>query len=320
MRVQIYGAGIAGSYLYELLTQNGFDVSIYDVRSKPDCRCAWGIAYDEGKELYKLIGINLDDYILAKPKYLVANNKLWFKNKNVVIFDRKRLLEELWKNMEFKDDGKSADIIVDATGYSRAILPKVQNDKIYPMVQAIERHELDENVYVQMRKTGYAWAFPLGNNRWHIGAGELTKERAMELVEELKRTYGLKSDGNECYCTAKIRMVPPQECKPIVHGNVFGVGEAVGCVSGGGEGNAPSLRCAKIFYDCLANNELESYESKVLEEFRWIKEEHDFVRAVQEGRRFTALRLLPKFVSIESKRSANLSIKSVKSLIDMLKG
>ena len=165
MQIQIYGAGIAGSYLYELLSQNGFNVKIYDLRSKPDCRCAWGIMYSEAKELYKQIGINLDDYILSKPKEVIINNKIILKNKNVVIFDRKKLLEDLWR--DFKFEKTDADIVVDATGCSRAILPKIENDSIYCTVQSIEKHDLDENIYIQMRKTGYAWAFPLGNG-WPI--------------------------------------------------------------------------------------------------------------------------------------------------------
>lgn len=317
MRIQIYGAGIAGSYLYELLNREGFEVKIYDVRNNPDCRCAWGIAYNEAKELYGKIGINLDEYILSKPKEVVINNKIFLKNKNVYIFDRKRLLEDLWKGFEFAEGGR-VDIVVDATGCSRAILPKIERDNIYYTVQTIEKHDLDENIYVQMRKTGYAWAFPLGD-RWHIGAGDRSYERAMELIRKLREVYGLEEGNVECQCRAKIRMLPPSECKPIVHGNIYGVGESIGCVSGGGEGNAPSLRCAYIFYECLRDEKLDEYESRVLEEFWWIKEEHKFVRAVQEDKKLTALRLLPKVVSIESKRSIQQSVRDIKNLLNLLR-
>ena len=316
MQIQIYGAGIAGSYLYELLAQNGFNVKIYDIRSKPDCRCAWGIAYSEAKELYKKIGINLDDYILSKPKEVIINNKIKLKNKNIVIFDRGKLLGDLWKDIEFERG--DADIFVDATGCSRAILPKIENDNVYCTVQSIERHDMDENIYIQMRRTGYAWAFPLGDS-WHIGAGDLSYERATELVHQLREVYGIEDKGNECYCKAKIRMLPPSECKPIVHKNIYGVGEAIGCVSGGGEGNAPSLKCAWIFYECLASDRLDEYESRVLDEFWWIEEEHKFVRAVQTGKKFTALRLLPKVVSIESKRSLQQSVKDIRNLLNLLR-
>ncbi len=315
MKVQIYGAGISGSYLYHLLDQNGFEVSIYDVRSKPDCRCAWGFSYSETKELYKEIGINIDEFLLSKPKYVVVNDKIWLKNKEIVILDKKRLMEELW-SFELKDDG--GEILVDATGHSRAILPKIENDAIYTTVQSVERHDLDENIYIYMVKTGYAWAFPLGDG-WHIGAGDLNKERALELVKKLREVYGLEEVKGECNCIGKIRLLPPSKCKPIVWRNVYGIGEAIGCVSGAGEGNAPSLKCAKIFYDCLAENKLEEYEKRVLEEFWWIELEHEFVNAVQSGKKLRALRVLPKIISIESKRSVEQSFETIKRLLSLLR-
>jgi len=70
LRVQICGAGMAGSYLYMLLSKD-FDVGIKDVRAEPDCRCAWGFSYSETKELYKEIGINVDDYLLSKPEFVI---------------------------------------------------------------------------------------------------------------------------------------------------------------------------------------------------------------------------------------------------------
>jgi len=64
-------AEMAGSQPYNLLSDNGFKVSIYDVRSKVDCRCAWGFSYSETKELYKEIDINVDDYLLSKPEFVI---------------------------------------------------------------------------------------------------------------------------------------------------------------------------------------------------------------------------------------------------------
>ena len=315
MRVQIYGAGIAGSYLYHLLEQNGYDVAMYDIRNNPDCRCAWGFSYSETKKLYKEIGLNIDDYLLSKPKYLIINDKLKFKNKEIVILDKKRLMSDLW-DFEFKKD--DADIVVDATGASRAFLPKIENDSIYYTVQSVEKHDLDNNIYIYMVKTGYAWAFPLGD-KWHIGAGDLTKERALELIKKLRELYGLSVVDAECNCYGKIRMLPPSKCKPIVWRNIYGVGEAIGCVSGAGEGNAPSLRCAKLFFDCLVNDELDKYEQKVLEEFWWIELEHEFVWAVQNGKKLRALRILPKIISVESKRSVEQSFETIKSLLNLLR-
>ena len=116
-----------------------------------------------------------------------------------------------------------------------------------------------------------------------------------------------------------IRLLPPSKCRPIVYGNVYGVGEAIGCVSGAGEGNAPSLKCAKVFFECLKRDELDMYEKSVLEEFWWIEVEQEFVSAVQENKKLKALRLLPKIVSIESKRSIKQSVRDLKNILRLLR-
>ncbi len=76
--IQIYGAGIAGTYLYHLLSSKGLDVAIYDIRKEPDCRCAWGTVYSEAKSYYSEIGLNFDDYVILKPEYVVANG-IWLR-------------------------------------------------------------------------------------------------------------------------------------------------------------------------------------------------------------------------------------------------
>ena len=317
MKIQIYGAGMAGSFLYMLLKQEFEHVGIKDARKTPDCRCAWGIAYREGKKLYSRIGIDLDDYLLLKPKYAIANG-LRFKNRNVAIFDRKRLLEDLWNQIEFKEfDG--VNLKIDATGFKRAFLPKIENDRVYPTLQSVEEHDVEENIYIHARKTGYAWAFPLGEKKWHIGAGDLSYDRADELIRKLRAEFGFEENTVVCKCRSKIRLLPPSACKPFVAGDIVGVGEAIGCVSGAGEGNVPSLRCAEILFDCLASDCLNEYESRVLEEFDWIENEHEFVNAVQEGKKLAALLKLPKVVAVESKRSVQQSVLDLFKLLRALR-
>ena len=311
MRIQIHGAGMAGSYLYFLL-QDEFEVGIDDVRKTPDCRCAWGIAYEEAKELYKEIGVSLDDYVLSKPKYGVING-VEIRNKNIVIFDRAKLLSDLWSEMEFKK--VDADLEIDATGFRRAFLPKIENDRVYPTIQSVEVHEADENIYTYSSKTGYAWAFPLGNNRWHIGAGDLSVERARELVKKLRSAYGFDEKEEVCSCSSGVRLLPPSKCLPFIRCRYIGVGEAIGCVSGFGEGNAPALKSAKILKECLVEKRFDEYEKRILEEFKWIEVEHKFVEAVQKNRKIRTLYYLFKVVGIERKRSLSYSLRDILSII-----
>ncbi|MET1123820.1 MAG: NAD(P)/FAD-dependent oxidoreductase [Archaeoglobaceae archaeon] len=310
--IQIYGAGMAGSFLFMLLRDQE-KVKIFDVRKVVDCRCAWGIAYRQAKKLYKLIGVDLDEYVLSKPELAVANG-IEMKNLNIVTFDRRRLLQDLWRELDFGE--VKADLRVDATGVARAYLPPIANDRIYYCVQSVERFEADENVYAYAVKTGYAWAFPLGDGRWHVGAGDTSYERAAALVEKLKDFYGFGGDA-ACSCRARIRMLPPSRCRPFVAANTVGVGEAIGCVSGFGEGNAPSLECAKILAEEILDGELRRYEERVIENFRWIELEHEFVEAVQIGRKLSALLKLPRVMMIERRRSASMTPRLV-SLIRRL--
>ncbi len=314
MNVQIHGAGMAGTYLFMLIRDHA-RVKVREIRSSVDCRCAWGIAYRQAKRLYKLAGIDIDEYILVKPKLAIANG-IEMKNRNIAIFDRRALLEDLWRELDFGEI--DADVVVDATGAARAVLPKIAGDRVYPTVQFVERHDADENIYAYARRSGYAWAFPLGDGVWHIGAGDTSYERAMELIRKLRELYGFKGGEAECSCRAKIRMLPPSRCRPIVWKNIYGVGEAVGCVSGFGEGNAPSLECAKIFADSLLADELSSYERRVLKAFEWIEVEHSFVEDVQRGRKFAALLKLPRVAAIERERSATMSM-NLFSIIRSLK-
>jgi len=300
MKVQVYGAGVAGSFLYMLLARD-FEVAVKDLRSEPDCRCAWGTIYGEARKLYREAGINFDEYVLARPKYVIINGAR-FKNVQVVTFDKRRLLRDVWSQIEF--DEVEADLIVDATGYERAFLPRIENDALHSTIQYVEEHGIEENIYVYARRTGFAWAFPLGDGRWHVGAGETSMGRALELLNVFREKYGFEEKAKRCACEAKVRLLPPLKCKPFISGNVVGVGEAIGCVSGFGEGNLPALQSAKILYECLKKGSLQEYENKILKEFDWIEATHELVKKFQASRKFALLRLLSKVKPIEIRRTA----------------
>ncbi|MCS7144644.1 MAG: NAD(P)/FAD-dependent oxidoreductase [Archaeoglobaceae archaeon] len=303
--IQIYGAGMAGTYLYSLLTKNGIKANIFDLRKTPDCRCAWGFAYSEAKELYSKIEVNLDDYVLVRPKNIVVN-RLQLKNRDVVIVNKLKLLEDLWKSIEFRES--DAEIVVDATGAKRAFLPKIEKDRFIYTIQFIEEHEREEDIFINFERHGYAWAFPLGGE-WHIGAGSAYEEKVEKLIQKLRERYDFREKEKKCNCKAELRMLPPSKCRPFVHGKVVGVGEAIGCVSGAGEGNVPALKSALILFECL--NKLEMYEKRIMKEFSWIEREQRFVDSALKG--LPAFHLLPKIIAFERKRLVE------HSLIDFLR-
>lgn len=309
--IQIYGAGIAGTYLYNLLSINGYNVKIFDIRSEPDCRCAWGIVYREAKKFYSEIGVNFDDYVLVKPQYVVANG-IWLKNKGIVIFDKKRLLSDMWVELNIADDPET---VVDATGTSRAFLPPIRGDRVLPLAQNIEKHGEEENIYIQMDRTGYAWAFPLGDGHWHIGAGSVDRARISYLIKNLRKKYGFYKEEKLCNCSAKIRMLRISECRPFICGKTVGVGEAIGCVSGSGEGNIPSLTSARILYECIVSGKIAEYEDKILNELEWVEIEQRFAESMFKGKFLSAVRLLPKIISIESKRTVDHSVGDIRKIL-----
>ncbi len=310
--IQIYGAGIAGTYLYHLLLDSEFDVAIYDKRRQPDCRCGWGIVYREAKKLYSRIGISFDDYLLLKPEYIVANG-LWLRNRDIVIFDKKQLLTDLW-DFEFSQI-EDPELVVDATGVARVHLPPIPKDRVLPTIQFLEKHDVEENLYIQMERTGYAWAFPLGDGLWHIGAGNIDGNRMMNLIDDLRVKYGFNSAESLCRCSAKIRLLQPSKCRPFLSGKIVGVGEAIGCVSGAGEGNVPSLESARILYECITSATLREYEERILSDLEWVEMEQKFVDAVINSRYLSALRYLPQIISIENKRTVYHSISDVRKLL-----
>ncbi|OYT65949.1 dehydrogenase [Candidatus Bathyarchaeota archaeon ex4484_205] len=301
MRIQIYGAGIAGSFLHILLSRD-FKTYVKDVRKEPDCICAWGTIYQEARELYREIGVNFDEYILARPRHIIINN-IMLRNVGFVTFDRRRLLHDLWSQLRFGE--KEADIVIDATGYERALLPKVAEDNLYPTIQFLEKHNIEEDVFIYIRRVGYAWAFPLGNHIWHVGAGGKNISITKRLLKDLRRKYEFDNGtGSVCSCRGWVRLLPPSRCKPFIYENIVGVGEAIGCVSSFGEGNIPALRSAQILYESLREDRLEKYEERILREFKWIEMEHKFVNRIQRGRKMAVLHLLPIVLYIESRRIA----------------
>ena len=74
----------------------------------------------------------------------------------------------------------------------------------------------------------------------------------------------------------------------VYHGNVIGVGEAIGTVSPiTGEGIVPSLQSAEILYKCLKINEAHSigirYQEKIRKEFGYYNKLSSVVSNIQKG-------------------------------------
>ncbi len=316
--IQIYGAGMSGTYFAKLCENEGVKYKIYDIRDKPDCRCAWGIEnIAKFKKLLSDIDYKLDEYVLSKCKKVITNYGTL--RKKVITIDKAKLLSDLWNELEInKPEDQNEEIIVDATGYRRAILPPIKNDVLVPCVQIRCKSNLDENIYIFIDGIkGYAWAFPVGEE-WHIGAGHIDGiDKANELVKKLIRYFKVKIGNVKCKCRGRVRHLPPSKCKPIYFyngRNIFGIGESVGAVTFIGAGNVTTLESAKVLIDVLLNeDDYYTYDDRIIKTFKSIETSYKLVESVNKKNVIDALKL--SYEKVKNREITPLDLLSVSSSI-----
>ncbi|MCD6406379.1 NAD(P)/FAD-dependent oxidoreductase [Candidatus Aerophobetes bacterium] len=322
MKIAIFGAGMAGTYLAKLLRKEGITYTLFDKRDRPSCFCAWGWAgFRQVKEFAKAIGYNADEYVLVRPKRAWING-VEVKIKNVVTFDKIKWLEDMWKDEvivlnHMAYDPAEYDLVVDATGTARAVMGKSEYDRLLHTIQFKAKSSiLDEDyIYVYGRPYGYAWYFPLGDGWWHIGAGAYVRQQADYLLRRILEEVPVLHYGDACQCAAKIRYVVPGAI-PIVDMHPYppkvAIGEAGGFVSGFGEGNTLAMETATVLYECIRdypNNSVlaaNEYKKRVLEKTLWVGRQYRFVWALSRG--FVPALLVAKdVIKIANWRSIEIS-------------
>jgi flavin-dependent dehydrogenase len=298
MNVAIAGAGIAGGYLAKLLGQRGITPDVYDgMDHDTRCRCrscGWGVP--TGIETYLTgVGLDLTEYLL-EPMPSMNFDGLVAKTPLCTI-DKPRLIRDLTQGTRLKrqnlgqEETEVYDIVVDATGITRAFLPPCRSDLTLPTLQhrvTVEPHRserLRAGVYGnRIPGLGYLWIFPLGNNHYHIGIGGIGFGRLDSLLERFYRdSDGRFSFTTLCCCHGLIRVASPYYSTPFYKRRtrkdgtsqvIVGIGESIGTVSPfTGEGIVHSLECARIFADSLPD--YERYTTSVLARFSWMKKERE---------------------------------------------
>ena len=298
MNIAIAGAGIAGGYLAKLLEQRGISPVIYDGRehdTRCRCRsCGWGVPRKIETYLAD-IGLDLSEYLLEPMSRmnfdsLVANTPL-------CTIDKPRLLRDLTRGSGLKrqnlglDDAEDYDIVVDATGITRALLPPCRSDLTLPtlqhraVVESLGSERLGAGVYgSRIPGLGYLWIFPLGDNHYHIGIGGIGLSRLDTLLDQFYQdSSGHFSFTTLCSCDGFVRVASPYYSMPFYFRKtrkdgtsqvIVGIGESIGTVAPfTGEGIVNSLQCAKIFVDCAPD--YEHYTKSVLARFAWMKKERE---------------------------------------------
>jgi len=298
MNIAIAGAGIAGAYLAKLLEQKGLSPDVYDGMNhdtRCGCRsCGWGVPAGIGPYLAG-IGLDFNDYLVGSMPLvnfdgLVATTPLCTIDKPRLIRDFTRDLRLKRQNLSPEEAG-NYDIVVDATGITRALLPPCTSDLTLPTlqhrvaVQPLGSERLGAAVYGnRVPGLGYLWVFPVGNNLYHIGIGGIGLARLDTLLDQFYHDLsGDFSFTTLCSCNGSIRVASPYYSGPWYIRKVrkdstprviVGIGESIGTVSPfTGEGIIHSLECAKIFVDTCPD--YERYTQSVLTRFTWMKKERE---------------------------------------------
>ena len=281
----IAGAGVAGAYLYKLLSREGIQIDVYDIRHKTRCGvspCAW--ATSEGfTRFIEAVGFEPGKYILQKIDQVTVDE---MKVKvEMMTIDKPSLVKDLLRGSVINYsplDVKKYDRVIDATGLSRTFLPPIENDIISSCVQYCVQKNGPLEARVEPGGIGYAWCFHLSENRYHIGCGSLA-EKPLQVLKDLGwlETYNLNPGRNIlCGCTGSIRITGPRESQPFVTDGtaegIWGVGEAIGCVGSiVGDGIVPGMRSAQILIDNWDSPD--RYRETILKEFGWIDDERGLI-------------------------------------------
>jgi flavin-dependent dehydrogenase len=303
MNFAIAGAGVAGSYLGNMLQKRGHDVEIFEA-SKKDHHwpvCAWGASRHMLERFSKQAGLDFSNYIFHVGQQLKIelpnNNEESLELKGLVTYNKLGWETDLLKNVKVTYGVKVTreafafdkyDYIVDCTGLHRSLLPKSGQDFLIPAYEyLLENVRGADDFYVIGYKgaKGYFWYFPLGDGRGYMGAGDIEKKyQGIEtFFKQHPEAKVVKKIGRP------IRLAPPKRMEPFFDGNIIGVGESIGCVFPMlGEGIIPSLLCCNIFLDVLDRSkgkfDFKQYRKKVLDTFDYYDDVYKIVRLKMDGK------------------------------------
>lgn len=292
MKIAIAGAGITGAYIYRLLKNAGYDdITIFDQHHNTTCGtspCAWGTSGGWFEFLLERAGLEPAKYVYRQFDYAFFDE---MKIKiNLMTINKPRLIKDLLDGAEIKYESllNYYNRIIDATGTARAYLPPIHDDVICPCVQYRVYGDGPKCMGISMGRAGYAWSFPLSNNQYHIGAGSIVIQNPSKILDDfglIKTDRPVKREV-VCSCTGKIRLTGPQFSRPFVQGNVWGVGEAIGCVSPlAADGIVPGMRSAWILFNHFETFTPSGYESAILNEFKWMEPERRIIDKFRQGKK-----------------------------------
>jgi len=309
MRIAVVGTGVAGAYLLNRIPKE-HEVEAFEMRTEKNWYtvCAWGTSQPFISDLLKQSGFKFEDYVLHKGERMLVDlgdEQLEIKLKGLVTYDKHRLTHDMLEGKKIHwgkqvknsdEDASNFDMVVDATGLHRSLLPRLGEDLLIPSLEyQVKSKELPYDDFVikpYPGLTGYWWYFPLGDGVAHVGAGDLLGRYRGELDEFVRRykCEVLRRIGRP------VRVTPPKFCEPFFNGKVVGVGESIGTVYPMlGEGIIPSMQCVNLLVDHIGDNE--GYRRAVLDQFEIYAKVYKFIKAKVDGT-FSLFKMWPTLLSI----------------------
>ena len=343
MNFAIAGAGVAGSYLGNMLQKRGHNVEIFEASKKEHHWpvCAWGASRHMLERFSNQAGLDFASYIFhvgKKLKIQLPENKGEVLDlKGLVTYNKYGWEADLLKNVKVTYGTKMTretfafnkyDYVIDCTGLHRSLLPKSSEDFLIPAYEYLLNNVKGaDDFYVIGYKgaKGYFWYFPLEGGQAYMGAGDIEKKYygIDAFFKQHPEAKVIKKIGRP------IRLSPSKRMEPFFDGNVIGVGESIGCVFPMlGEGIIPTLICCDVFLDVLDKSskkfDFNKYRKKVLNTFAYYDDVYKIVRLKMDGklrtvRHFNLMMSMYRNMKREEKRFGfEISLEKMTRLVNAL--
>ncbi len=343
MNFAIAGAGVAGSYLGNMLQKRGHSVEIFEASKKEHHWpvCAWGASRHMLERFSNQAGLDFASYIFhvgKKLKIQLPENKGEVLDlKGLVTYNKYGWEADLLKNVKVTYGTKMTretfafdkyDYVIDCTGLHRSLLPKSSEDFLIPAYEYLLNNVKGaDDFYVIGYKgaKGYFWYFPLEGGQAYMGAGDIEKKYygIDAFFKQHPEAKVIKKIGRP------IRLSPSKRMEPFFDGNVIGVGESIGCVFPMlGEGIIPTLICCDVFLDVLDKSskkfDFTKYRKKVLNTFAYYDDVYKIVRLKMDGklrtvRHFNLMMSMYRNMKREEKRFGfEISLEKMTHLVNAL--
>jgi len=269
-KIGIIGDGVAGRTLAHVLNRTGVEVELFGRKHWNACGirgCGWGTSGFCIDTLVKM-GLYPGEFILRHDRFIELDGRR--VKGNLYAINKPRLLHELYADVKYdKPDIDNYDLVVDATGLSRELLPPAPDDKLARNYQyrAVTRDRVFPAFDVI--RDGYLWTIPLGDREAHIGGGStsLALGEIKRLVEDRIEKY---RGEVICGCCEPIRL--SGLILPVMNDRVVAVGESAGVVVPfGGGGIHSSIEAALMLAQSIVNNNIDEYNRAMKTKFGWLR-------------------------------------------------